>query len=134
VAGAAQASVARASRDTQVVAFWDAMLPRGEVGAERGAPPLLVVMPAGASAAAARRGALPPPPPPPPPHDAVVATALLRSYLRPAVAHIVGASARAQAVKGLFTAGPVRSAAYLLAKLRKFAAVVFAGTALRRVG
>ena len=68
-------------------------------------------------------------PPPPPPRDPVVATELLRACLRPAVSHIVGASARAQAVKGLFTAGPARSAAYLVEKLRKFFAVVLAGAA-----
>ena len=41
------------------------------------------------------------------------------SYLRPAIARIVGPPARGQALKGIFTAGPLHAAIYGIRKLSK---------------
>ena len=41
-------------------------------------------------------------------------------YIRPAIANIVGTSARAQAAKGVLTAGPGKAVRYALSKVRKF--------------
>ena len=43
-----------------------------------------------------------------------------QTFLRPAIAHIVGTHARSQSLKGILTAGPVKAAIYGAAKLSKY--------------
>ena len=134
---AAHASFARASRDAQVVAFWDALLSRGVLagdetggGGTRGSAPLVLSTAAAAglthsgggvaavprAAASSLRGG---------DSAAGESVAVLRSHLQPALAHIVGASARAQALRGMFSTSPARAVVYLALKLQKYATVVF---------
>jgi translocator assembly and maintenance protein 41 len=53
-----------------------------------------------------------------------VPAAAVAPHLRPAMASIVSASARAQSIKGVLTAGPLKAAQYAASKLRKYFAAV----------
>ena len=121
----------RALCDEGVVRFWGALAERvvGQAAAsDEGRPPPARRMQAGAAQArvpaAAPGGAGAPGVAgalrPQAPARGDVATALV-PFLRPAIAHIVGAAARWQSLKGVLTAGPVKAAHYGAAKIGKMA-------------
>lgn len=140
---AAQLSFARAARDAQIVSFWEAMLgdslrdrhglahrdggSRSSAGA---AAARLAAAPSASAAAAAAAAALGGPATVGEANSSAAAAAVpvagvdiasrVRMHLRPALAHIVGASARSQSLKGVITAGPVKAAVYAAAKVRKY--------------
>jgi hypothetical protein len=133
----AQLSFSRARSDPQVVAFWDRLLQQGALTrpsapASAGGAAFMSARLAGgfrdSAAGLATAGAATPAPFAPEGLSrrgtrADVAV-LVRPHLRSGVAHLVGASARSQSVKGILTAGPVKAALYAYQKVRKFVAAV----------
>jgi hypothetical protein len=133
----AHLSFARARSDPQVVAFWDRLLQQGAL-----IRPSVPESAGGAAFMSATQAAVFRDFAAPLPHAAAITppsfapdassrrgtradvAVLVRPHLRSGVAHLVGASARSQSVKGILTAGPVKAALYAYQKVRKFVAAV----------
>jgi Phosphatidate cytidylyltransferase, mitochondrial len=113
--GVATVSFQKAAKDPQIVAFWDALLTRqGSLSGMVESSPLILSSPSALASAATATPSLPP--------DLLALR--VRQTIKPAIAHIVGSSARRQSLKGILTAGPVKAVQYAGQKLQKFFAAL----------
>jgi hypothetical protein len=98
-------SYTMAAQTPQIVAFWDEILKADPRASQK-------IVPTIRSAVGLQRN-----------EPRILQTGvskLARLHLQPAISHIVGSHARTQSIKGLITAGPVKSTVYLWQKVQKY--------------